>query len=221
MKNIFILILVILIAGCANKPSKPDFEEESSGFLVHYDLLEPVPGAAGMDIYAYKDDEVDADDYHAAIVEPVFIYEGATHNDTAIHEQIETARQGINTGLRKAVAQHYQLTQKPGPGVFRMQIAITGADLEDEGLKPWNIIPVSAAITVATHATGFEKKKPVLMVEMKITDSQTNEVIKEIVTISSGEYFRNEANTSEEFANLAHDWIAFVVDYSDMFTVED
>jgi hypothetical protein len=46
-------------------------------------------------------------------------------------------------------------------------------------------------------------------------------VIKEIVTISSGEYFRNEANTSEEFANLAHDWIAFVVDYSDMFTVED
>ncbi len=221
MKHLFILLAVVfIITGCASKSSKPNYDEDSPGFLVNYDLLEPVQGPAGMDIYAYKNDEVNADDYFAAIVEPVFIYGGTTDEDSVTQEQIESAKQGINAGLRKAVAQHYELTDKPDPGVFRMQVAITGADLEKEGLKPWNIIPVSAAIRLSTYATGYDNKRPVLMVEMKITDSETDEIIKEIVTISAGDYFRDTDNTTAAFEQAADNWVELVLEYSDIFTPE-
>lgn len=225
MKNCFNYILVLgfvlSVTGCASKSSKPNFEEESSGFLVNYDLLEPVEGSAGMQIYVYENDDIETNEYHAAIVEPVFIYEGATDGDGVTYQNIENAKNGINAGLKRAVAEHFKLTEKPGPGVFRMQMAITGADLEGQGLKPWNIIPVSAAITLATHATGYENKRPVLVVELKITDSQTGEILKEVLTISGGDYFRNEDNTSAAFEELADEWVEFVLEYSGIFTIED
>jgi hypothetical protein len=222
MKKLSILLaLVFFITGCASKSSKPDYEKGSPGFLVNYDLLEEVKGPAGMQIYAYKNDDIVSGEYFAGIVEPVFIYNDASSEDGVMQEQIESAKQGINAGLRKAVAQHYELTDKRGPGVFRMQVAITGADLEGEGLKPWNIIPISAAIRLSTYATGYDKKRPVLMVEMKIIDSETDEIIKEIVTISTGDYFRNESNTAEEFENLTSQWVKFIIDYSNVFSIED
>lgn len=221
MKNLLVLMLVFLIAGCASKSTKPDLEEESSGFLVNYDLLQPVEGTSGMQIYAYQNEEIDADDYYAGIVEPVFIYEGATDEDSVNDANIENAKRGINNGLRKAVSEHFELTNKPGPGVFRMQVAITGASLEGEGFKPWNIIPVSAAIRLSTYATGYDKKQPVLMVELKISDSETGEILKEVLTISSGDYFRDTDNTSAAFEALAQEWVKFVVDYSGIFNLED
>jgi hypothetical protein len=222
MKNfaahILVLGFILLLTGCASKPSKPNFTENSSGFLVHYDLLTPVNAPENIQIYVYNNDAIESGDYYAAIVEPVFIYEGAINKDTVSYQNIENAKNGINKGLKHAVGEYFELTDTPAPGVFRMQVAITGANLEGAGLKPWNIIPVSAAITLATHATNTENKRPVLMVELKITDSQTGEILKEVVTISSGEYFRNLDNTSSAFEQVADDWVALVLEYSDIFT---
>jgi hypothetical protein len=217
---ILALGFILLLTGCASKSSKPNFTEESSGFLINYDLLTPVNAPEDIQIYVYNNDAIESGDYDAAIVEPVFIYEGAIDEDTISYQNIENAKRGINTGLNRAVAEYFETTDTPAPGVFRMQVAITGANLEGAGLKPWNIIPVSAAITLATHATNTENKRPVLMVELKITDSQTGEILKEVLTISSGEYFRNLDNTSAAFEQVADDWVALVLEYSDIFIPE-
>jgi hypothetical protein len=218
MKNhvphLLALSFIILISGCASKPEKADLTQASSGFLMNYDLLTPVASSEDMQMYIYKNPNADQDDYYAAIVEPVFIYDGATGESDVTSQNIENARHGIDAGLQRIVRNKYQITNTPGPGVFLLQVAITGATLETQGFKPWNIIPVSAAITLASHATGLENKKPVLVVELKITDSQTGEILREILTTSSGENFRQESNTSSEFENLANQWVKLAVEYS-------
>lgn len=205
---------ILFITSCSSKPEKPDFTEQSSGFLENYDLLKPVKSPEGLHIYAYTNPNKKQSDYDAAIVEPVFVYEGATADSNITHQTIENARRGINAGIKRLVSEHFELTDKPAPGVYQLDVAITGATLEKEGFKPWNIIPVSAAITLASHATGLESKKPILVVELKFTDSQTGELLKEVLTTISGENFRKESNTSAEFEVLAHDWVAKVLEYA-------
>lgn len=207
-------LAVLVLTGCASKPDKTNFTEESSGFLLNYDLLKPIDSPEDFQVYTYVNSKVDKEDYDAAIVEPVFIYDGALEEDNLTQEQIENARRGLTKGLQTIIKNKYALTNKKGPGVFRVRTAITGALLEKEGLKPWNIIPVSAAITLAAHASGNESKKPVLIVELLITDSVTHEMIAEILTISSGENFRRLSNTSDEFEDLAQKWVEKAMQYT-------
>lgn len=207
-------LVVLLLTGCASKPDKTDFNEESSGFLLNYDSLKPIESPEDFQVYTYVNSKVNKKDYFAAIVEPVFIYDGAIEDDNLTREQIEDARRGLTQGLRTIIKNKYELTDARGPGVFRVRTAITGALLEKEGLKPWNIIPVSAAITLAAHASGNESKKPVLIVELLITDSISDELIAEILTISSGENFRRLSNTSDEFEDLAQKWVEKAMQYT-------
>ncbi len=215
MKSIAPLILIVsffvLITGCANKP---DITEKAPGFLPNYDLLKRVDSPEGSQIYIYQNPAANRSDYHAVILEPVVIYEGAISETNLTHQHVEEARANIDAGIERIVSNQIQLTPFPAVGVARLQVAITGATLEEEGLKPWNIIPVSAAITLAKKATGLENKTPVLVVELKFTDSVNDTVLKEVVTTISGEDFRQQSNTTAEFTELANSWVQLALDYS-------
>ena len=106
------------------------------------------------------------------------------------------------------------ITTKPGRGVLLMQVAITGATLEKDSLKPWNLVPISAAIRLASTATGLDNKTPTLVVEIKFVDSKSGELLKEVVSTISGESFRMESNTPEEFDKLATEWVNKALKYS-------
>ena len=89
----------------------------------------------------------------------------------------------------------------------RLQVAITGASLETDGFKPRNMIPISAALKLASMATGMDNKTPELVVELKFTDSQTGKLLKEVVTTISGEQFRSASDISDIFNNLVTQWV--------------
>ena len=215
MKNLITLVLtfsfIVFFTGCANKP---DVTQRAPGFLPNYTLLEPIDSPEGSQIYVYKNPAAKRSDYHAVILEPVIIYEGAMSEDNLTHQHVEDARANIDAGIERIVSEQIQLTPFPTVGVARLQVAITGATLEEESLKPWNIIPVSAAITLAKHASGLENKTPILVVELKFTDSVNNMLLREIVTTINGEDFRREGDTSAEFANLANTWVEMALDYA-------
>lgn len=198
-----LLMLTLFMIGCSSAPKQPP---EQSGFLENYDLLQAIPSPEGTEFFSYKNPTIDPNDYHAAIIEPVYVYQDFGSESEVTRENIEKARMGINRGLKHIIENKYQLTQHPGPDVMRVRVAITGASIEREGFKPWNIIPVSAAIRLATKASDLDNKTAVLVVELKFTDSQTGELIKETVTVISGENFRQHDDISDEFEQLAQTW---------------
>lgn len=206
-----LLGLAISISGCA---TSEDPTQKPPGFLPDYTLLKQVDAPDGMQMYTYKNPTVSRSDYDAGIVDPVTIYQGATSESAVTSEQIENARAGIDKGIKQIVKKKVQVVTKAGPGVFRLHVAITGATLEKDSLKPWNLVPVSLALHMAQKATGLDNKKPILVVELKITDSRTGNLLKETVTTISGEKFRMESNTSSEFENLATEWVKQALEYS-------
>jgi hypothetical protein len=201
----------ILLASCATTYNPT---QNPPGFLPDYSLLKAVDGSPdGTQIFTYKNPYVDADDYYAGIIEPVTIYEGATSESGVTSAQIANAKLAINNGIIGLVKRKYKITNKPGSGVFRLNVAITGATLEKDSFKPWNVIPVSAAIKLGSMATGLDNKTPFLVVEIKVTDSKSGQLLKETVSTIKGDSFRMSSSTPEEFNKLAGEWVNQAIKY--------
>lgn len=208
------IVLAFGIAACAT--SAPEPTTKTPGFLPDYSVLQKLPSKDdGTQGYVYKNPNSKRSDYHGVIVDPVVIYQPAGESGVKVTSaQIEQTRQKIESNLKELVSHKLPIVTKPGPGVARLNVAITGAVLEGDGFSPRYLIPVSAVIKMASMATGLDNKKPVLVVETKVTDSQTGEVLRASVATISGDKFRMEASTPEEFAKLANTWIERAMQYS-------
>lgn len=204
-------VIVLVLVGCASayNPS-----ERAPGFLPDYSLLKPIPSNLdGVKLYVYDNPQVKRGDYHAAIIESVVLYQNTVESSITI-EKIEKVRTNIDDGIRLITSKKIAITTTPKAGVVRIEVAITGATVEKEGFKLWNIIPISAAIKLASIASELDNKTPVLVVELKLSDSQSGKLLREVVSIISGDNFRLKSNTSGEFEKLAISWVEQALIYS-------
>ncbi len=205
------LISAMALAGCSSAPKSPT--QDPSGFLPDYEQLKPVtPAPEGMQIYSYVAPNVKRGDYHAVIVAPVVLYQTATKNGISAQD-ITDAQVSLQNGIRQVVSKQIAITTIPGPGVAQLNVAITGADVEQEGMKPRNLMPISAAIKLASVATGLNSKTPSMVIEMKFTDSVNGRLLKEVLTTISGDQFRSASNATE-FNTLAQTWVQQAIQYS-------
>lgn len=178
-------------------------EKPQSGFLPDYSVLVPAKGPDGTKVYRYTKFDFDPLMYNAVIIEPVIINQSEA-DEKITSEIIEQTRLALDASIRDRVGQSkLKMVHEPAPDVLRVSVAISGAELENEGFKPRNILPISAALKLASYAVGKEKRTPVLLVESKITDSQSGAVLRAGMITISGEAFRDEAKTGEEFQSLA------------------
>lgn len=198
------------LVGCSTG-STPKLEQ-TSGFLPNYSQLKPIPSPKNSQIYTYTVPGVKRSDYHAIIVNPVMLYQTATKQGVS-QKEINTARANIDAGVKNIVSQYIPITTTAGPGVAQLQVAITGATVDEAGFSPLNIIPISAAIKLATMATDTDSKTPALVVELKFTDSVSGKLLREDVTMINGDSFRNRAHTAEEFQALAQTWVQQALQY--------
>ncbi|MDQ5920777.1 MAG: hypothetical protein QG673_833 [Pseudomonadota bacterium] len=215
LKYSAIFLLAVGIIGCS---STQEPLQKSPGFLPDYTLLKPVKSDdKQVQGYFYKNPNVERSDYHAVMVAPVILYQTTVDGESGVkitESQIETARLRIESGIKQTVSQKMPITNKPGKGVAKISVAITGAVLEGDGFKPRYLIPISAIIQLTSVAVGLNNKKPVLVIETKVTDSQTNKLLSASMTTISGDKFRTEASTPSEFEKLANAWVAKAMAYS-------
>lgn len=218
-KTLLILGVVSALAltGCASSGASSSTTatplKDTSGFLPDYSLLKEVtPSPKGMKLYTYVAPGVKRGDYRAVIVNPVMLYQ-STASDAAKTADVAAAQASLDAGIRMVVKQHMPITTIRGSGVAVLSIAITGATVESEGFKPRNLLPVSAAIKLASMATGTNGKTPSMVVELKFTDSLSGKLLRETVSQISGDKFHT-ATTSEALQQLAQQWVQQALAYS-------
>lgn len=211
-----LLSFALIVSVNAVADSKLSAQEKpQSGFLPDYSLLKPMKGPEGTKIYRYTKFDFDPLAYSAVIVEPVVINQ-AEADEKITPQIIDQTRIALDASIRDRIGQSkLQMAHDPAPGTLRVSVAISGAELETEGFKPRNILPISAVIKAASYAAGKEQKTPVLLVESKITDSQSGDLLRAGMITISGEAFRDEASTGEEFQALAQRIVAIAMDNSD------
>ena len=205
---------VMLLAACGGGGLS---QSQKSGYLTssEYNQLQNVGSPApGVNVYRYVSPDFKRSEWKGVMIDPVLLYQTALKSEGKkglTEEIIYQTRMTIDNELRSKVSQRFNVVDKSGPGIARLSVAITGAEVEGENLKLRNVVPISAVLFAAQKATGLDSKTPSLVVEAKMRDSVTGKILGEGVYTMSGETFRTESSTTEAFQKLAVDWVTTAV----------
>ena len=198
------LSTVVLLAACSNAPKLATESMPRSGFLPDYSLLVPmstsVPDAR---IWRYRISGVNPGSYTAVILDPIYLNQNATKDVSA--ESIARAKATLQASMIESVNNrgNIKIVTKSGPGVARVSVGITGAESSADSLQPWNFTPIGLAMNAAAYAGGVNSKTPALLIESKITDSQSNKLLGEGLVTVQGESFRTAGGSVDSFIAMA------------------
>jgi hypothetical protein len=208
MKKINVLltcfIAAITLAACSNAPKLATESMPRSGFLPDYNLLVPMAtNDKDTRIWRYRISGVNPNTYTAVILDPIYLNQNAT-KDVSL-DSINKAKAALQASMVEAVNArgNIRIVNQPGPGVARISVGITGAESSTDSLQPWNFTPIGLAMNAAAYAGGVNSKTPALLVESKITDSQTKQLLGEGLITVQGESFRTNAGSADSFIAMA------------------
>jgi len=197
-------IAITLLTACSNTPKLFSEPMPRSGYLPDYNLLVPVAtGDADTRVWRYRISNVNPNTYTAVILDPIYLNQSATKDVSA--ESINKAKAALQASMVEAVNArgNIKIVTQPGTGVARVSVGITGAESSTDSLQPWNFTPIGLAMNAAAYAGGVNSKTPALLVESKITDSRTNQLLGEGLITVQGESFRTSAGSADSFIAMA------------------
>ena len=198
------LAAAITLAACSNAPKLATESMPRSGFLPDYNLLVPMATSdSDTRVWRYRVSGVNPGAYTAVILDPIYLNQNAT-KDVSL-ELINKAKAALQESMVEAVNArgNIRIVTKPGPGVARISVGITGAESSSNSLQPWNFTPIGLAMNAAAYAGGVNAKTPALLVESKITDSQSKQLLGEGLITVQGESFRTNAGSADSFIAMA------------------
>ena len=200
---------VTLFAGCAsnNVPTQTQY----SGFLNDYSNLQQTQDPNGETFLRYVNPKLNPANYSAVMVEPLTMYPSAEPSDQLSQATIDQIRGYGTTCLRQAIASKARVVSAPGPGVVKLQVAITGVSSSAEGLKPYQVVPMAFVATMAVNTVAGAPQQAKLLVEGLATDSQSGEVLSKMVRTHTGERLQRVASnmpviTFESVKPIMDDW---------------
>jgi len=189
--SLLITAACVLVA-CSNAPKLNTQAMPRSGFLPNYNILEPIYITdKDARVWRYNKDGVNFKSYTAVILDPIYLNQNATKEIG--NDVINQTKAALQQSMVEAV------TNKGNIKIARISVGITGGELSADSLKPWNFTPVGLAVNAAAFAGGVNAKTPALVVESKITDSNTNEIIGEGLITIQGESFRTASGSVDSF----------------------
>ena len=198
------LTTAIVLVACSNAPKLATQPMPRSGFLPDYNLLVPMATSdSDTRVWRYRIAGVNPGAYTAVILDPIYLNQNATKEVSL--DVINKAKATLQASMVEAVNSrgNIRIVNKPGPGVARISVGITGAESSTDSLQPWNFTPIGLAMNAAAYAGGVNSKTPALLVESKITDSQSKQLLGEGLITVQGESFRTNSGSADSFIAMA------------------
>jgi hypothetical protein len=202
--------LVAMLAGCAS--SNAPTQSEYSGFLGDYSKLQQTTDPNnGETILRYVSPKLNPSNYNAVIVEPLTMYPKAEPTEQLSQATIDQIRGYGTTCLKQAIASRVRVVETPGPGVVKVEVAITGVANTAVGLKPYQVVPMAFVATMAVNSVAGAPQQAKLLVEARSEDSVSGEVLSKVVRTRTGERLgRATSNmpviTFESVKPIMDDW---------------
>lgn len=173
---------VFLMAGCSTPAPK------ESGFLKNYSNLHKEDAPGGGSRLVYVNPAFTPAKYQAVWLAPLEFYPAPQPTDQVSMSTLEDIRSYADQTLRQKVGQQVRLSDKPGPGIAHLQVAITAVGTETQALKAYQYIPVAFVLTSAVDAVeGGRAKDASVAIESRVTDSVTGELLFASVRGGTGE----------------------------------
>ena len=207
-------ITIASLAACSSGPKLMTEKIPESGFLPNYKVMQPVDNTP-KDIRAwrYLKPGLFISSYTAVMIEPVYLNQ-REYTKEITPEVITQTKKILEEAIRQAVLRRgdIKIVNQPGPGVLRVAVAITGAEISADGLRPWNFTPISLAANANTYAAGVNSRTPALVMENRITDSQSREFIAGDMVAVQGEPFRLGSSSVGAFQDMTKRIVMFAME---------
>ena len=207
-------ITIASLAACSSGPKLMTEKIPESGFLPNYKVMQPVDNTP-KDIRAwrYLKPGLFVSSYTAVMIEPVYLNH-REYTKEITPEVITQTKKILEEAIRQAVLRRgdIKIVNQPGPGVLRVAVAITGAEISADGLRPWNFTPISLAANANTYAAGVNSRTPALVMENRITDSQSREFIAGDMVAVQGEPFRLGSSSVGAFQDMTKRIVVFAME---------
>jgi hypothetical protein len=148
-----------------------------SGFLGDYSRLNP--SESGQTQYSYIRPDVKWPQYNKMIIEPVTFWE-ADHSKVPAAER-EILLKYFYTTMCQQMAKHFAIVDERGPGVMRLQVALTHAESATPVLRTLSIVVWQAHLInkVKELSTGTFAFVGEARAEGRLTDSESGEILGE------------------------------------------
>jgi len=201
--SLIALLLIGLFAGCSSAPQSNHSTAPNSGFLPNYDILKSVAiKDPDVHLWRYKKSDVPPYTYQAVIVDPIVI--NHEPNQKLTPEVLTSIKAELQKDILDSLRNRgFKVVTQAGPGVARLTVGITGADYASDGsLRPRDFTPVGLAANVAGRATDLNSKIPAMILESKVVDSQTKDILNEGLITIKGESFRTGSGSIDSFVEM-------------------
>jgi hypothetical protein len=152
--------------------------QQNSGFLGDaYSKLQDAQSPSGAKVKRWMAPGVTAGQYEAVLLEKTVLYPEPQGTDQLSAATLDEITAYLDEALRRELGTVIKVVTQPGPKTLRLKPAITAVASKDQGLKPYQIIPVAFVFTMAKKAAGNAPKQASLSVEYEARDAQTNELV--------------------------------------------
>lgn len=183
-------------------------QSEYSGYLKDYSGLEAYQDAHGLTVMRKVNPKLSPQNYNAVMVDKVVLYPAPQPSDTVSGPTLDAIAKYADELLHEVLAPQVKIVNKPGPGVARLRVAITGTALETEDLKPYQYIPIAFLLTAAKRATSGAAHQVKISIEAEATDSMSGEPLLTAVREGKGETFEGDKVTADSLKPLIGKWMA-------------
>ena len=162
-------------------------EDKDSGFLRDYSRLEETRDTAGTTVRGWASPQFTPDNYNAIILDPLTFYPEPRPTERVSAQALSDILAYSNDALKRSLHNRFKVVNTPGPGVARIRAAISSVAAKDEGLKPYQLIPLAFIVTTAKRAASGTPQRAFIIVETEVADSETGNLLGSKVKVGTGE----------------------------------
>lgn len=198
-------IATIGMVGCASQVTQPD---EYSGFLSDYSRLKPAKSPSGVEVLRWVDPKLDMSRYNAVYIEPTQFYPRPQATAKIPESTLRGINDYFNQALKREVGKSLPLAQGPGAGVLVVRAAITAVSSKNQGLKPYEFVPVALVAAAVSSGTGIRDQDTVLGTEAQFLDGANGKVVAEVVRKGTGKPLENDSQvmTPNDVKSVIDGW---------------
>ena len=129
--------------------------------------------------------------YQSVMVDRAIFFPAPNPGPQVSSSTLEAIAQYLTDALRKKIGEKVTVVDTAGPGVLRMQPAITAVVVKKEGLSAKDIIPVHLLFSAASAASGHMDEDVTAMIEVRVTDSVSGDYRAAVKLDLKGKQLKN------------------------------
>jgi hypothetical protein len=163
-------------------------QDKNSGFLRDYTRLQAGKDSKGQEIRSWVSPKLTPANYNAIMVDPIIFYPEPQPSQQVSAAELQKMLAYANDALKQSLGNRFNMVDHAGPGVVRISVAFTSVAAKEEGLKPYQLVPLAFVATMAKRSSeGGAPQRAFIVVESQATDSTTGDLLGSRVKVGTGE----------------------------------